>query len=62
MDPLNLPIQTGECIEDGANYTCACNSGFSFDGQTCVDVDECQELPCGNGECTNEAGSYRSDI
>ena len=47
-------------MEDGANYTCECDSGYKFDEVTCVDVDECQEEPCGNGECSNLPGSYRS--
>ena len=25
------------------DYHCECNSGFTFDGTTCVDVDECDE-------------------
>ena len=47
-------------MEDGPNYTCECDSGYKFDGDTCLDVNECQEEPCGNGECSNEPGSYRS--
>ena len=47
-------------MEDGANYTCECDSGYKFDGVTCGDVNECQEEPCGNGECSNQPGSYRS--
>jgi MYXO-CTERM domain-containing protein len=41
-------------------YACACNAGYSGDGSTCVDVDECAE---GNGgcdpvtACTNTIGS-----
>ena len=50
----------GECIEDGADYECECHSGYHFNDETCVDVDECAEEPCGNGECTNTPGSYRS--
>ena len=47
-------------MEDGADYECECHTGYNFDGTTCVDVDECAEDPCGNGECTNSPGSYRS--
>ena len=58
MDERLLHI--GKCVEDGPNYTCECDSGYKFNGKTCQDVDECQELPCGNGDCSNSPGSYRS--
>lgn len=51
----------GECIENGTQYTCSCDGGFSFDGETCADVDECALSPCGNGECENVEGSYECD-
>jgi len=48
----------GVCVEDGPNYECVCSQGYHFDGETCVDVDECREDPCGNGDCVNSVGSY----
>ena len=38
---------------------CDCESGFEFQGDTCKDIDECEQSPCGNGACTNTPGSYR---
>ena len=51
---------SGVCVEDGPNYECVCAQGYHFDGETCVDIDECREDPCGNGDCVNSAGSYTS--
>ncbi|KAL5252435.1 hypothetical protein ACHWQZ_G015268 [Mnemiopsis leidyi] len=48
----------GDCVEDGPDYECLCHAGYHFDGETCLDIDECAEEPCGNGECTNIPGSY----
>ena len=45
-------------MEDGPDYECLCHTGYRFDGETCLDIDECAEEPCGNGECTNTPGSY----
>ncbi len=38
---------------DGARYSCTCSAGFTFDGTTCVDIDECavDSTRCGPGIC-----------
>ncbi|KAL5254989.1 hypothetical protein ACHWQZ_G014437 [Mnemiopsis leidyi] len=59
-----LPTRCGEgqCIEvNETDFKCVCNNGYHFDGTTCIDVDECVGLPCGNGECINMPGSYRCE-
>lgn len=35
-------------------------TGYSLDGKTCTDVDECKENPriCNGGKCTNTLGGY----
>ncbi|KAJ8390773.1 hypothetical protein AAFF_G00099050 [Aldrovandia affinis] len=37
----------------------ACNPGYTKDGMgSCVDIDECEDRPCGSAECANTLGSY----
>lgn len=53
--------ENATCLSGTETHTCSCASGFEGDGQTCVDVDECQE---GTDDCDafatceNTQGSY----
>lgn len=38
--------------------TCVCDAGWTGDGQTCTDVDECAEAPCRSGTCFNQEGTH----
>ncbi|XP_071946555.1 IgGFc-binding protein-like isoform X2 [Antedon mediterranea] len=46
----------------GANsdgeYGCHCRAGYSGDGVTCTDIDECSSNPCINGVCINLNNFY----
>lgn len=47
------------CTNVIGSYTCTCNAGYSGDGITCADIDECSMNACGiNATCTNTDGSY----
>ena len=44
------------------NFSCECNTGFTGNGEECVDVDECLmgTHTCDpNAECTNTVGSFK---
>jgi MYXO-CTERM domain-containing protein len=42
------------------SYTCACRAGWTGDGRTCTDVDECTTMTasCAPGTCANTPGSW----
>ncbi|XP_075452916.1 nidogen-1 [Ascaphus truei] len=43
----------------GSSFICACLSGFSGDGRSCVDVDECEASQCHpDAVCYNIPGSF----
>eukprot|EP00735_Rhodelphis_limneticus_P003408 TRINITY_DN1487_c0_g1::TRINITY_DN1487_c0_g1_i1::g.27160::m.27160 TRINITY_DN1487_c0_g1::TRINITY_DN1487_c0_g1_i1::g.27160 ORF type:complete len:472 (+),score=111.93,sp/P35555/FBN1_HUMAN/40.00/9e-36,sp/P35555/FBN1_HUMAN/35.56/6e-29,sp/P35555/FBN1_HUMAN/39.83/9e-29,sp/P35555/FBN1_HUMAN/30.00/4e-24,sp/P35555/FBN1_HUMAN/36.32/1e-23,sp/P35555/FBN1_HUMAN/36.97/4e-21,sp/P35555/FBN1_HUMAN/33.71/6e-21,sp/P35555/FBN1_HUMAN/35.06/3e-18,sp/P35555/FBN1_HUMAN/39.15/5e-18,sp/P35555/FBN1_HUMAN/41.55/5e-17,sp/P355 len=45
-------------------FECRCNSGFSGDGHTCIDINECHvdRGRCGRGSlCINTVGSYQCE-
>uniref|UniRef100_A0A669DFL5 Nidogen 1 n=1 Tax=Oreochromis niloticus TaxID=8128 RepID=A0A669DFL5_ORENI len=51
-------------VGEGATFTCQCAAGFSGDGRTCYDNDECREDPqrCGpNAICNNQPGTFRCE-
>lgn len=36
----------GSCQNTGETYTCNCDSGHAFDGNTCVQIVTCEDLTC----------------
>uniref|UniRef100_A0A3Q3APW3 EGF-like domain-containing protein n=1 Tax=Kryptolebias marmoratus TaxID=37003 RepID=A0A3Q3APW3_KRYMA len=58
---VSFGSQTGtSCIDTVGSYRCICPNGYkpTRDQSMCVDVDECERQPCGNGTCKNTVGSY----
>ncbi|XP_029106785.1 nidogen-1 [Scleropages formosus] len=70
-EPRDNPCFTGQHRCDtnavcrpghGNQFTCECTGGFTGDGYTCYDLDECRETPhvCDrNAICSNYPGTYR---
>jgi len=45
-----------DCTASSESFSCSCQSGFSGDGLTCTDIDECLSINC--PVCTNNLGSF----
>ena len=60
--PNNPCGAVGICSEGFQNnsFHCDCDVGYTFDGNTCVDVDECSTIlnVCSNAACLNNLGSF----
>ena len=59
---LNPCGTLGMCSEGYSNnsFYCDCLAGYEFDGNTCIDVDECNNgiTPCVDSACVNSEGSF----
>ncbi|XP_068954093.1 fibrillin-1 isoform X2 [Petaurus breviceps papuanus] len=55
--------QHADCKNTMGSYRCLCKEGYTGDGFTCIDLDECSENLnlCGNGQCLNAPGGYRCE-
>uniref|UniRef100_A0A9J8CDR0 Latent-transforming growth factor beta-binding protein 2 n=1 Tax=Cyprinus carpio carpio TaxID=630221 RepID=A0A9J8CDR0_CYPCA len=50
----------GRCENTPGSFRCSCRTGYRFQANTCVDVNECEDpLQCPGQECVNSQGSYR---
>ncbi|WAR25022.1 LOW QUALITY PROTEIN: FBN1-like protein, partial [Mya arenaria] len=50
----------GTCTNTAGSYSCSCTSGYTGDGYTCVDLNECNEADrggCAQG-CSNTIGGH----
>ncbi|XP_055791289.1 nidogen-1 [Salvelinus fontinalis] len=50
--------------EQGTQFTCRCAAGFTGDGRSCYDIDECRETRqiCGeHSVCNNQPGTFRCE-
>ncbi|XP_041372511.1 signal peptide, CUB and EGF-like domain-containing protein 2 [Gigantopelta aegis] len=49
-----------DCTDTPESYTCTCRDGYTGDGRSCTDIDECLvQTSCGtNADCNNTDGSY----
>ena len=60
--PINSCGSVGVCSEGFLNssFHCDCNTGYLFDGTTCVDINECNAVPsiCVNAACLNTVGNF----
>jgi hypothetical protein len=51
------------CVNTRGGYRCDCSKGYTYDGKSCTDINECSltgtDAVChGDADCTNTNGSY----
>ncbi|XP_052008003.1 latent-transforming growth factor beta-binding protein 4-like [Xyrauchen texanus] len=54
------PCSNGQCENTPGSFRCECRTGYRLQGNTCRDVNECEDpSQCPGQECVNSQGSYR---
>jgi len=49
--------ESSTCTNTDGSYECRCNLGWTGDGMTCVDADDCEFDPCNHGGTCNDCGT-----
>ena len=50
------------CTNSVGSFDCECDAGYSGDGETCVDIDECASATCDpNASCTDLVNAFSCD-
>merc|ERR1719183_2759117 len=55
---LNNCHADATCVDIPGSFVCACKSGYSGDGVTCADIDDCADDPCKNGGTCTDTGPH----
>uniref|UniRef100_A0A673Y713 Latent-transforming growth factor beta-binding protein 1 n=1 Tax=Salmo trutta TaxID=8032 RepID=A0A673Y713_SALTR len=56
---VSNPCNNGRCENSPGSFKCVCRTGYKLEGNTCKDVDECEDpLRCPGQACVNSQGSY----
>uniref|UniRef100_A0A673Y6F0 Latent-transforming growth factor beta-binding protein 4 n=1 Tax=Salmo trutta TaxID=8032 RepID=A0A673Y6F0_SALTR len=57
---VSNPCNNGRCENSPGSFKCVCRTGYKLEGNTCKDVDECEDpLRCPVQACVNSPGSYK---
>jgi len=57
MREICSPVAT--CENTDGSYSCTCNDGWTGDGITCIDADDCEFSPCANGGTCTDLGTLK---
>ena len=57
---MDIPCDVdATCMNSIVSYSCKCNIGYSGDGLSCTDINECNNSPCDlHASCRDTFGSY----
>jgi hypothetical protein len=47
------------CYNNPGSWECKCNNGWTGDGNTCIDADDCEPSPCANGGTCTDLGTLK---
>ena len=52
----------GECTDHDGHWHCVCETGYSGDGKSCTNINECDNRPCGAGSCSGNGYNFWQNL